>query len=218
MDSRSLRRRRRDPRATARRSSTPIHETVGHLGIFVSGGVARKEHGEFSSNIDLIDVLPPGLYEAMFEAKTGGYRQSRSRRPASGSCAARRGRSTISARWAAMTRPTSAASRPPTACRRSISRSTAPSCSHWCGRLSIRLWRMDAEAASAAAAIRAVFGANPLMAPVAGLAEAVRNKPQDRPPATIRSSQCRRRVSDQIVAALDAWREFNETCRRAARS
>jgi len=47
-----------------------IHESIGHLGIFVSGGVARKEHGEFSSNIDLIDVLPPGLYEAVFEAKT----------------------------------------------------------------------------------------------------------------------------------------------------
>ena len=41
-----------------------VHESVGHLGIFVSGGVARKEHGEFASNIDLIDVLPPGLYEA----------------------------------------------------------------------------------------------------------------------------------------------------------
>jgi hypothetical protein len=47
-----------------------VHETVGHLGIFVSGGVAKKEHSEFSSNIDLIDVLPPGLYEATFEAKT----------------------------------------------------------------------------------------------------------------------------------------------------
>jgi len=47
-----------------------IHETVGHLGIFVSGGVAKKEHGEFSSNIDLIDTLPPGLYEAIFESKT----------------------------------------------------------------------------------------------------------------------------------------------------
>src|SRR5262249_57885545 len=46
-----------------------IHETIGHLGIFVSGGVAKKEHGEFSSNIDLIDALPPGLYEAVFEAK-----------------------------------------------------------------------------------------------------------------------------------------------------
>ena len=44
-----------------------VHESVGHLGIFVSSGVARKEHDEFSSNIDLIDTLPPGLYEAMFE-------------------------------------------------------------------------------------------------------------------------------------------------------
>jgi hypothetical protein len=48
-----------------------IHETAGHLGIFVSGSVARKEHGEFSSNIDLIDTLPPGLYEAVLERKTG---------------------------------------------------------------------------------------------------------------------------------------------------
>jgi len=47
-----------------------VHETIGHLGIFVSASVARKEHGEFSSNIDLIDALPPGLYEATFEART----------------------------------------------------------------------------------------------------------------------------------------------------
>ena len=32
--------------------------------------MARKEHDELSSNIDLIDVLPPGLYEAVFERKT----------------------------------------------------------------------------------------------------------------------------------------------------
>jgi uncharacterized protein DUF3141 len=43
-----------------------IHDTIGHLGIFVSAGVARKQYGEFSSNIDLIDTLPPGLYEAVF--------------------------------------------------------------------------------------------------------------------------------------------------------
>ena len=47
-----------------------VHETVGHLGIFVSGGIAKKQYSEFSSNIDLIDVLPPGLYEATFEAKS----------------------------------------------------------------------------------------------------------------------------------------------------
>jgi pimeloyl-ACP methyl ester carboxylesterase len=49
-----------------------VHESIGHLGIFVSAGVARKEHGEFSSNIDLIDTLPPGLYEAIFEQKSDG--------------------------------------------------------------------------------------------------------------------------------------------------
>ncbi|QFR33450.1 DUF3141 domain-containing protein [Ancylobacter sp. TS-1] len=47
-----------------------VHDTIGHLGIFVSAGVARKEHQEFASNIDFIDVLPPGLYEAIFEPKS----------------------------------------------------------------------------------------------------------------------------------------------------
>ena len=46
-----------------------VHEEIGHLGIFVSGGVARKEHREFSSNIDLIDVLPSGLYQATLRDK-----------------------------------------------------------------------------------------------------------------------------------------------------
>jgi pimeloyl-ACP methyl ester carboxylesterase len=47
-----------------------VHETIGHLGIFVSGSVARKEHEEFTTNIDLIDCLPPGLYEAVIQKKS----------------------------------------------------------------------------------------------------------------------------------------------------
>ncbi len=46
-----------------------VHENIGHLGIFVSASVARKEHDEFASNIDLLDVLPPGLYEAVMTPK-----------------------------------------------------------------------------------------------------------------------------------------------------
>ena len=46
-----------------------VHEKIGHLGIFVSAGVAKKEHDEFASNVDFIDVLPPGLYEAVLEPK-----------------------------------------------------------------------------------------------------------------------------------------------------
>jgi len=40
-----------------------LHDTTGHLGIFVSGRVSRKEHSEFTANMDYIDVMPPGLYE-----------------------------------------------------------------------------------------------------------------------------------------------------------
>jgi len=47
-----------------------VHESIGHLGIFVSGTVARKEHQEFTSNIDMIDVLPPGIYQAEIADKT----------------------------------------------------------------------------------------------------------------------------------------------------
>jgi len=47
-----------------------IHESIGHLGIFVSGAVAKKEHREFTCNIDLIDMLPAGIYEAVIRDKT----------------------------------------------------------------------------------------------------------------------------------------------------
>lgn len=47
-----------------------VHESIGHLGIFVSGSVARKEHQEFTANIDLIDVLPAGIYQAEIADKT----------------------------------------------------------------------------------------------------------------------------------------------------
>jgi hypothetical protein len=42
-----------------------LHQTIGHLGIFVSGKVADKEHREFTACMDLIDLLPAGLYEAV---------------------------------------------------------------------------------------------------------------------------------------------------------
>jgi hypothetical protein len=42
-----------------------LHQTIGHLGIFVSGKVATKEHREFTTCMNLIDLAPPGLYEAV---------------------------------------------------------------------------------------------------------------------------------------------------------
>ncbi len=39
-----------------------VHENVGHLGIFVSGKVAKKEHTQIVSVLESIEALPPGLY------------------------------------------------------------------------------------------------------------------------------------------------------------
>ena len=44
-----------------------LHEKAGHLGLFVSAGVARRETSELASSLDLIDTLPPGLYEAIIQ-------------------------------------------------------------------------------------------------------------------------------------------------------
>lgn len=44
-----------------------LHESIGHLGIFVSAKVAAKEHSEFVNAVDLIEILPPGLYEMVIE-------------------------------------------------------------------------------------------------------------------------------------------------------
>jgi hypothetical protein len=42
-----------------------LHQSIGHLGIFVSGKVATKEHRKFTTCMGMIDVMPPGLYEAV---------------------------------------------------------------------------------------------------------------------------------------------------------
>ena len=47
-----------------------MHEDVGHLGIFVSGKVAKKEGTQIASVLKSIEALPPGLY-GMEIAETG---------------------------------------------------------------------------------------------------------------------------------------------------
>jgi hypothetical protein len=49
-----------------------LHETAGHLAIFVGTKVAAKEHSEFINYMDLIDGLPPGLYEIVITDKSEG--------------------------------------------------------------------------------------------------------------------------------------------------
>ncbi|MEQ8212554.1 MAG: DUF3141 domain-containing protein [Smithellaceae bacterium] len=48
-----------------------LHEDVGHLGIFVSGKVAQKEHTEIVEALDYIEKLRPGLYVMELEETSG---------------------------------------------------------------------------------------------------------------------------------------------------
>jgi pimeloyl-ACP methyl ester carboxylesterase/tellurite resistance protein len=48
-----------------------IHEKVGHLGIFVSSSIAKKEHTEVTSTLKAIEALAPGLYEMTIDEEIG---------------------------------------------------------------------------------------------------------------------------------------------------
>ncbi|MET1414503.1 DUF3141 domain-containing protein [Roseibium sp. HPY-6] len=48
-----------------------VHDQVGHLGIFVSSKIAKKEHTEVTSTLKTIEALPPGLYEMTIDEYEG---------------------------------------------------------------------------------------------------------------------------------------------------
>lgn len=49
------------------------HNTIGHLGIFVSSQVARREHRQMIGAIDAIKALPAGLYELIIDDIPGSH-------------------------------------------------------------------------------------------------------------------------------------------------
>ena len=48
-----------------------LNQKVGHLAIFVGTEVAAKEHAQFMNYVELIDSMPPGLYEIVIAQKPG---------------------------------------------------------------------------------------------------------------------------------------------------
>jgi hypothetical protein len=48
-----------------------LHHHIGHLGIFVSASVARREHHAIIEHIERMQNLEPGLYEMIIEGETG---------------------------------------------------------------------------------------------------------------------------------------------------
>ena len=187
-----------------------IHESVGHLGVFVSTDVARKQYGEFTHNIDLIDVLPPGLYEAVFEEKTGDTANPE----------------LVASQWVMRCEDRTlddirALGANDAADERRFATAARVS------EINLGLYRTFAQPVVRAFASEpaaewlrkwhplrlqyALFSdKNPWMAPVGAMAEAVRNK---RRPASPDNPllKLQRTLSDGIVSGLDAWRKVNET-------
>ena len=58
-----------DIRATGRTIIYCVNQTVGHLAIFVSAKVGAKEDEEMVRLMDMIDCLPPGLYELVISPR-----------------------------------------------------------------------------------------------------------------------------------------------------
>jgi pimeloyl-ACP methyl ester carboxylesterase len=48
-----------------------LHQDIGHLGIFVSGKVAKKEHAQIVSVMQSVEMLPPGLYGMAISERRG---------------------------------------------------------------------------------------------------------------------------------------------------
>jgi pimeloyl-ACP methyl ester carboxylesterase len=187
-----------------------IHDTIGHLGIFVSGAVAKKEHAQFASNIDLIDTLPPGLYEAVFEPKTD---TTAGADLVTGDWIMRCEMRTLDDIRALGSNDAADERRFATAARFS--------------EVNLALYRTFAQpivralvSAPVAETLQRMHplrmqyqifsDANPFMAPIASLAEEVRKNRRavaaDNPFIALQEN-----VSKQIVAALDGWRDFTES-------
>ena len=186
-----------------------VHETAGHLGIFVSGSVARKEHDQFSSNIDLIDTLPPGLYEAVLEEKKEGTpgtdlvsgnwvmrceaRTLDDIRALGGNDAADERRFATAARVSEIN----------LALYRAFAQPVVRACVN----------PLSAEASRRAHPLRLQYelfsDANPLMAPVVAAAQRARDARQPASPDNPFLA-LQEKMSGQIVACLDAWRDMNE--------
>lgn len=191
-----------------------VHESIGHLGIFVSGAVARKEHQEFTANIDVIDVLPPGIYQAEIADKTpdtpnadlayGDYVLSFERRRLDDVREIVERNEEDDQRFAAVARISDIN----LGLYRSfvqpwVRAAVTPQSAEWMQRM--HPLRLPYELIS---------DRNPWVAPVAQLAEQVREQRQPAAPDNPFWA-LQKMASDAIVAGLDIWRDLRDSaCER----
>jgi pimeloyl-ACP methyl ester carboxylesterase len=192
-----------------------IHDKIGHLGIFVSGPVAKKEHGEFANNIDLIDTLPPGLYEAVFEPKTGTTA----------------GADLVTGDWVMRCEMRNLDDIRALGCNDAADERRFATAAR-VSEVNLALYRTFAQPVVRALVsgplaetlhqlhpLRVQYqmfsNANPFMAPVESVAETIRNNRRpiasDNPFLAIQEN-----ISKQIVGALDGWRDYMEAASERA--
>src|SRR6516162_8153477 len=192
-----------------------IHDKIGHLGIFVAGAVARKEHGEFASNINLIDTLPPGLYEAVFEPKTDTTA----------------GADLVTGDWVMRCEMRTLDDIRALGCNDAADERRFATAAR-VSEVNLALYRTFAqpivramlsgpvaEALHQLHPLRVQYqmfsNANPFMAPVESVAETIRNNRRpiasDNPFLAIQEN-----ISKQIVGALDGWRDYMEAASERA--
>jgi pimeloyl-ACP methyl ester carboxylesterase len=64
-------------KARGQRIVYTVHDSIGHLGIFVSSAVAKKEHREIVSTLQAIEAMSPGLYEMTIVEESGAGHDKR---------------------------------------------------------------------------------------------------------------------------------------------
>ena len=109
-----------------------VDPKVGHLPIFVGTKVAAKDHAEFINNMELIDAMPPGLYEIQITEKSASLSPSPGEAPGFDLCIEPRSLDDI--RALGCNSLEDASSRPSPRCRNLTMRSIRPICSPGSGR------------------------------------------------------------------------------------
>ena len=181
-----------------------LHPTIGHLGIFVSGKVAAKEHNEFVSCMEMIEATPPGLYEAVI-TDVGRTRRTEISWMANISSVWRSARSTISARSASIA-PRMTRASPPSRAFSEINLGLYRT--FWQPWVCASVTEPTAEAMRAMHPNRLRFGLfsdqNPFMKAVKPLTEAVRaNRTPVSPDNPLLAME--KAASSWITTCLESW-------------
>ncbi|TCZ62968.1 DUF3141 domain-containing protein [Roseicella aquatilis] len=176
-----------------------VHGTVGHLGIFVSAGVARKEHNEIASTLHVIEAVAPGLYEMRITGAEGEGFQVELLERTVADIRALSGDDRAAGAFAAVADVSASLSRAYDAC---ISPLLRPMVSEATAELGRKLHPLRLRRT-------AVSDGNPLVAGLPMLAAQVREARRPAPPDNL-FRQIERIWAEQAEQALDTWRDLRD--------